>query len=113
MAVTGGRCSMYFPFPERKLDLAAVSSPTASFLIIAASRRRSSGSRDPTDFPRHRSRRRGQSRPRRRRDPESKAAPSADRRQARLRFAEGLGHRVCRAQRRGTPVLHLRALGID
>jgi len=35
MAVTGGRCSMYFPFPERKLDLAAVSSPTASFLIIA------------------------------------------------------------------------------
>jgi predicted enzyme related to lactoylglutathione lyase len=35
MAVTGGRCSMYFPFPERGLALAAVSSPTASFLVIA------------------------------------------------------------------------------
>ena len=35
MAVTGGRCSMYFPFPGRGLELAAVSSPTASFLIIA------------------------------------------------------------------------------
>jgi hypothetical protein len=35
MAATQGRCSMYFPFPERKLDLAAVSSPKISFLIIA------------------------------------------------------------------------------
>jgi predicted enzyme related to lactoylglutathione lyase len=35
MAATQGRCSMYFPFPERKLELAAVSSPQASFLIIA------------------------------------------------------------------------------
>jgi hypothetical protein len=34
-AFTGGRCSRHFPFPERGLDLAAVSSPTASFLIIA------------------------------------------------------------------------------
>lgn len=35
LAATGGRCSMYFPFPERKLELAAVSSPQISFLIIA------------------------------------------------------------------------------
>jgi len=35
MAATAGRCSMYFPFPERGLELAAVSSPRASFLIIA------------------------------------------------------------------------------
>ncbi len=35
VAATHGRCSMYFPFPERKLDLAAVSSPKVSFLIIA------------------------------------------------------------------------------
>jgi catechol 2,3-dioxygenase-like lactoylglutathione lyase family enzyme len=37
LAATGGRCSMYFPFPERGLELAAVSSPAASFLIIAGS----------------------------------------------------------------------------
>jgi len=35
MAATGGHCSMYFPFPERGLELAAVSSPAVSFLIIA------------------------------------------------------------------------------
>lgn len=35
MATTGGRCSMHFPFPERKLELAAVVSPHTSFLIIA------------------------------------------------------------------------------
>ena len=35
MAATGGRCSMHFPFPERKLELAAVASPHAAFLIIA------------------------------------------------------------------------------
>lgn len=34
-ALTGGRCSLHFPFPERALELAAVSSPEASFLIIA------------------------------------------------------------------------------
>ena len=37
LALTGGRCSLYFPFPERGLWLAAVSSPTASFLVIAGS----------------------------------------------------------------------------
>ncbi|MGO8918685.1 MAG: hypothetical protein ACLQJR_22520 [Stellaceae bacterium] len=36
-ALTGGRCSLHFPFPERGLELAAVSSPAASFLIIAGS----------------------------------------------------------------------------
>src|SRR5208282_913955 len=35
MVATQGRCSMYFPFPERKLELAGVSSPKVSFLIIA------------------------------------------------------------------------------
>jgi len=35
IVATQGRCSMYFPFPERKLELAAVSSPRVSFLIIA------------------------------------------------------------------------------
>jgi len=34
-ALTGGRCSLHFPFPERGLELASVSSPTASFLVIA------------------------------------------------------------------------------
>jgi len=34
-ALTGGRCSLHFPFPERGLELAAVSSPAASFLVIA------------------------------------------------------------------------------
>jgi hypothetical protein len=34
-ALTGGRCSLRFPFPERGLELASVSSPRASFLIIA------------------------------------------------------------------------------
>jgi hypothetical protein len=34
-ALTGGRCSLYFPFPERGLELASVSSRAASFLIIA------------------------------------------------------------------------------
>lgn len=36
-ALTGGRCSLHFPFPERGLELAAVSSPAASFLVIAGS----------------------------------------------------------------------------
>jgi hypothetical protein len=36
-ALTGGRCSLHFPFPERGLALAAVSSPAASFLVIAGS----------------------------------------------------------------------------
>lgn len=35
--LTGGHCSLYFPFPERGLELAAVSSPVASFLVIAGS----------------------------------------------------------------------------
>ena len=35
MATTGGHCSMHFPFPERKLELAAVTSSHAAFLIIA------------------------------------------------------------------------------
>jgi hypothetical protein len=34
-ALTGGRCSLRFPFHERGLELASVSSPVASFLIIA------------------------------------------------------------------------------
>jgi hypothetical protein len=34
-ALTGGHCSLHFPFPERGLELAAVSSEAASFLIIA------------------------------------------------------------------------------
>ena len=33
--LTGGRCSLHFPFPERGLELASVSSPAVSFLIIA------------------------------------------------------------------------------
>jgi hypothetical protein len=33
--LTNGRCSLHFPFPERGLELAAVSSSAASFLIIA------------------------------------------------------------------------------
>lgn len=36
-AITGGRCSLHFPFPERGLELASVSSPIGSFLIIAGS----------------------------------------------------------------------------
>ena len=36
-ALTGGRCSLHFPFPERGLELASVTSPAASFLIIAGS----------------------------------------------------------------------------
>lgn len=35
--LTGGHCPLYFPFPERGLELAAVSSPGASFLVIAGS----------------------------------------------------------------------------
>lgn len=34
-ALTGGRCTLHFPFPERGLELASVSSPSVSFLIIA------------------------------------------------------------------------------
>jgi hypothetical protein len=34
-ALTAGRCSLHFPFPERGLELAVVSSAQASFLIIA------------------------------------------------------------------------------
>jgi predicted enzyme related to lactoylglutathione lyase len=34
-ALTGGECSLHFPFPERGLELASVSSPAVSFLIIA------------------------------------------------------------------------------
>jgi hypothetical protein len=34
-ALTGGRCSLHFPFAERGLELASVSGPAASFLIIA------------------------------------------------------------------------------
>jgi hypothetical protein len=34
-ALTGGHCSLHFPFAERGLELASVSSPTASFLILA------------------------------------------------------------------------------
>lgn len=34
-ALTGGRCTLHFPFPERGLELASVSSPAVSFLIIA------------------------------------------------------------------------------
>jgi hypothetical protein len=36
-ALTSGRCSLYLTFPERGLELAAVSSPVASFLVIAGS----------------------------------------------------------------------------
>lgn len=36
-ALTGGHCSLHFPFPERGLSLAAVSSPAASFLVVAGS----------------------------------------------------------------------------
>jgi hypothetical protein len=36
-ALIGGRCSLHFPFPERGLELASVTSPAASFLIIAGS----------------------------------------------------------------------------
>jgi hypothetical protein len=34
-ALTGGRRTLHFPFPERGLELASVSSPAVSFLIIA------------------------------------------------------------------------------
>ena len=34
-APTGGRCTLHFPFPERGLALASVSSPAVSFLIVA------------------------------------------------------------------------------
>lgn len=34
-ALTGGRCTLHFPFPDRGLELASVSSPAVSFLIIA------------------------------------------------------------------------------
>lgn len=34
-ALTGGRCSLHLPFPERGLELASVSSRLASFLVIA------------------------------------------------------------------------------
>src|SRR5580658_1716182 len=34
-ALTGGRCTLHFPFPERGLELASVRSPAVSFLIIA------------------------------------------------------------------------------
>ena len=34
-ALTGGRCTLHFPFPERGLELASVSSPAVSFLIVA------------------------------------------------------------------------------
>lgn len=34
-ALTGGTVTLHFPFPERGLELASVSSPAASFLIIA------------------------------------------------------------------------------
>jgi predicted enzyme related to lactoylglutathione lyase len=34
-ALTGGRCTLHFRFPERGLELASVSSPAVSFLIIA------------------------------------------------------------------------------
>ncbi|HEX3994237.1 MAG TPA: hypothetical protein VHX39_23955 [Acetobacteraceae bacterium] len=33
-ALTGGRCTLHFPFPERGMELASVSSPAVSFLII-------------------------------------------------------------------------------
>ena len=36
--LTTGRCSLHFPFPERGLELAAVSSPVASFLVIGGSK---------------------------------------------------------------------------
>lgn len=34
-ALTGGHCSLHFPFPERGLELAAITGPAACFLIIA------------------------------------------------------------------------------
>ncbi len=34
-ALTGGVCSLHFPFPERGLELASVNGPAASFLIVA------------------------------------------------------------------------------
>ena len=34
-ALTGGHCTLHFPFPERGLELASVSSPAVTFLIIA------------------------------------------------------------------------------
>jgi hypothetical protein len=34
-ALTGGHCSLHFPFPERRLEIASVSSAAASFLIVA------------------------------------------------------------------------------
>ncbi len=34
-ALTGGRCTLHFPFPERGLELASVSSQAVSFLVIA------------------------------------------------------------------------------
>jgi hypothetical protein len=34
-ALTGGRVTLHFAFPERGLELASISSPTASFLVIA------------------------------------------------------------------------------
>lgn len=36
-ALTGGSCSLHFPFAERGLELASVSSAAASFLIVAGS----------------------------------------------------------------------------
>jgi len=33
--LTGGHCSLHFPFTERGLELASVTGPAASFLIIA------------------------------------------------------------------------------
>jgi hypothetical protein len=35
--LTGGRCGLRFPFPARGLELASVTSPVGSFLIIAGS----------------------------------------------------------------------------
>jgi predicted enzyme related to lactoylglutathione lyase len=35
--LTGGRCTLHFQFPSRNLELAAVSSPRASFLILGGS----------------------------------------------------------------------------
>lgn len=34
-ALTGGKVTLHFPFPERGLELASISSPAASFLVIA------------------------------------------------------------------------------
>jgi hypothetical protein len=38
-ALTGGRVTLHFAFPERGLELASVSSPMASFLVIAGTER--------------------------------------------------------------------------